>query len=754
MERLDDGIVVSECRSQDKTRSDLTSEDEEINDNPIEEVRLTVPITDDPTIAALTFRTWVLGLSSCILIAFVNKYYGFRDTPITVSSLVAQIATLPVGRLMAATLPTRYYTVPFTKWRFTLNPGPFNLKEHVLITVFAGASGGGVYASHIIISVKALYKRKISVVAALLLSQTTQLLGYGWAGIFRKYLVDSPYMWWPANLVQVTLFRTLHEKDKRERWSINRQQFFIFTLLTSFSYYIIPGYLFPSLGCLSILCWIFKRSQTMQQIGSGLNGLGVGSFAFDWNAVVGFLGSPLPTPASAIINILVGYFIVVYIVAPLTYYTNMYEAKKFPFISSKTYDHSGNIYNISRILDSKTFTFNDEAYKGYSKLYLSVFFAFSYGLSFATLMATITHVALFHGKSIVQMWGKTRAKLNEGFSDVHLRIMRKNYEQVPTWWFYVLLVVTFGLSLLACEGFGGQLQLPWWGLILSCIIAASFTLPIGIITATTNQQMGLNVITELIIGYLYPGRPLANVSFKTYGYISMSQALFLLQDLKLGHYMKIAPKAMFISQLVGTMVASLVDFGTAWWLLTSIENVCNPDSLPDGSPWTCPGDNVFFNASIIWGVLGPAKMFTKDGIYPGLNWFFLFGLLSPVPFWWLSVKYPEKKWIKLINIPIILSGASAIPPARSINYLSWGAVGLFFNYYVYSRYKGWWARYNYLLSAGLDAGVAFMGVLLYVLQGNNIFGPSWWGGSSDDYCPLAKCPADPTVHVKGCHLIS
>lgn len=34
-----------------------------------------------------------------------------------------------------------------------------------------------------------------------------QLLGYGWAGIFRKYLVDSPYMWWPANLVQVSLFR-------------------------------------------------------------------------------------------------------------------------------------------------------------------------------------------------------------------------------------------------------------------------------------------------------------------------------------------------------------------------------------------------------------------------------------------------------------------------------------------------------------------------------------------------------------------
>ena len=63
------------------------------------------------------------------------------------------------------------------------------------------------------------------------------------------------------------------------------------------------------------------------------------------------------------------------------------------------------------------------------------------------------------------------------------------------------------------------------------------------------QQTGLNVITELIIGYLYPGKPLANVTFKTYGYISMSQALGFLGDFKLGHYMKIPPKSMYIVQV-------------------------------------------------------------------------------------------------------------------------------------------------------------------------------------------------------------
>lgn len=65
-----------------------------------------------------------------------------------------------------------------------------------------------------------------------------------------------------------------------------------------------------------------------------------------------------------------------------------------------------------------------------------------------------------------------------------------------------------------------------------------------------SQQPGLNIITELIIGYLYPGKPLANVVFKTYGYISMAQALTFLADFKLGHYMKIPPRSMFFAQVM------------------------------------------------------------------------------------------------------------------------------------------------------------------------------------------------------------
>lgn len=95
------------------------------------------------------------------------------------------------------------------------------------------------------------------------------------------------------------------------------------------------------------------------------------------------------------------------------------------------------------------------------------------------------------------------------------------------------------------------------------------------------------MITELVIGYLYPGKPLANVAFKTYGYISMAQALSFLNDFKLGHYMKIPPKSMFIVQ-VGTLVNSKIYLISFSFFMT-----WNPSRLCFGKPTTMPARAMF-----------------------------------------------------------------------------------------------------------------------------------------------------------------
>ena len=51
------------------------------------------------------------------------------------------------------------------------------------------------------------------------------------------------------------------------------------------------------------------------------------------------------------------------------------------------------------------------------------------------------------------------------------------------------------------------------------------------------------------MGVILPGKPVANVLFKTFGYIGMYQAVTFLSDFKLGLYMKIPPRSMFLVQV-------------------------------------------------------------------------------------------------------------------------------------------------------------------------------------------------------------
>ncbi|KAJ7569007.1 hypothetical protein O6H91_01G057000 [Diphasiastrum complanatum] len=711
----------------------------------IEEVALTVSTVDDPSLPVWTFRTWTLGLISCVILSYLNTFFGYRTEPLTVTAISAQIAALPVGHFMAATLPNKIIAIPFTTWRFSLNPGPFNVKEHVLITIFANAGSGfgsgPAYAIGIVNIVKAFYRRSISFVACLLLVLTTQVLGYGWAGLLRKYLVEPAHMWWPSNLVQVSIFRTLHEKDQGE--GISRSQFFLMCLVASFVYYTLPGYFLSTLTSISWICLIWPKSVTAQQIGSGLYGLGLGAFSFDWAGMSAYLGSPLVSPLFAIINAAVGFIVILYIVMPITYWGNVYNAKTFPLFSSNLFTGNGQPYNISAIVNDN-FQLDINAYNSYGKLHMSTFFAITYGIGFAAITATVTHVMLFHGKEI---WNLSRAALHDDHPDIHTRLMRR-YPDIPHSWFLILAIAGVGVSIATCEIYKKQLQLPWWAVILACAMASVFTLPIGVLTATANQTPGLNVLSEYIIGYVLPGQPIANVCFKTYGYISMSQAISFLQDFKLGHYMKIPPRSMFIVQVIGTIVAGIINLVVAWWMLT-IPNICDIQHLPPGSPWTCPNDRVFFDASVIWGLVGPKRIFGPSGLYRNMNWFFLGGALAPIPVWLLSKAFPRVKWIPLINVPIMLNGAGVMPPATAVNLTSWVLAGLFFNWYVFEYHKEWWQRYNYVLSAAFDAGTAFMGVVLYFSLGINNKTLNWWGNHVD-HCPLAQCPTAPGIVVAGC----
>lgn len=58
-------------------------------------------------------------------------------------------------------------------------------------------------------------------------------------------------------------------------------------------------------------------------------------------------------------------------------------------------------------------------------------------------------------------------------------------------------------------------------------------------------------------------------------------------------------------------------------MIGNIENLCDPDNT---QRFTCAGSKVVYNASVIWGTIGPQRMFQSGQVYNGLMYFFLIGV--------------------------------------------------------------------------------------------------------------------------------
>lgn len=67
------------------------------------------------------------------------------------------------------------------------------------------------------------------------------------------------------------------------------------------------------------------------------------------------------------------------------------------------------------------------------------------------------------------------------------------------------------------------------------------------------QGIRIEVLLEMIMGYISPGKPIANITFKVYGLMSYAQASFFIANLKLGLYIKIPPKLMFLIQVTALL---------------------------------------------------------------------------------------------------------------------------------------------------------------------------------------------------------
>lgn len=243
--------------------------------------------------------------------------------------------------------------------------------------------------------------------------------------------------------------------------------------------------------------------------------------------------------------------------------------------------------------------------------------------------------------------------------------------------------------------------------------------------AVTNQHSSIYLICQLICGVVFPGRPVANMVFVTYGYISSAQGIKFAADLKLGHYMKIPPRILFLVQMAATIVSSVTQILVLNWMFRNVPGICTPQAI---NGFTCPIARVHFNGSILWGVVGPAEFFGPTAMYRGLVWCFVIGAVAPIPLW-LYGRNRRTSIVRKINLPVLFGSLSWIPPATGLNFSVWAVVCYIFNYLLKNRARAWWAKYTMTLSAALDSGLAFGIVIVFFgfIYPGWMDGFSWWG---------------------------
>ncbi|KHJ34530.1 putative small oligopeptide opt family [Erysiphe necator] len=712
---------IEEVLSSGNVEKGVITEEALFADNsPYPEVRAAVRNYDED-VPANTIRAWTIGLMLTTIGAGINCLFSLRNPSIAITTFAVQLIAFPLGRGWDLIMPDRQFRVGGLK--FNLSPGKFNFKEHAIIVCMANAgyAGSAIYATDVLISQSVFYGQNFGWMFQLLFAITNQMIGYGLAGICRRWLVWPAAMIWPSDLVNCALMYTLHDRNSTTNpvangWRITRYRWFLYVVCGSFFWYFVPGWIFQGLSYFTFVCWIAPQNVVVNQLFGGLTGLGLLPLTLDWTVITGYLASPLIPPWHAIMNTLIG--VVVFVIGPALglHYYGVWFSDYLPMQDSHSYDNTAKLYNVSRILDS-AYRFNETAYKEYSPIFMSTNFALSYGISFAAISAVIVHTILYESKTIWQQYKLARNQQD----DCHMRMMKK-YSDAPDWWYLLLFVTMLSLSFVVILVW--DTHFSWWAMIICTIIPCIFVIPMGIIYATTNIQIGLNVITEFIIGYMTPGKPLAMMMFKSYGYIVMVQAQYFLQDLKLGHYLKLPPKTLFSAQAAATIWSSVVQIAVMNWALGNIEDICTADQK---SSYTCPGGNVFFTASIIWGAIGPARIFASGAIYSPLTWCFLVGAILPLFTYYGAKKYPNSGF-RYLSVPVMLGSLGSIPPATVYSLLCWGSVGIVFQKYIRGRYNAWWSKYSYITSAGLDSGLILSTLIIFfTLSLTNVTPPQWFG---------------------------
>ncbi|KAJ3133536.1 hypothetical protein HK100_004326 [Physocladia obscura] len=732
----------------DKVVLEAELDDTEIQDvNDVRErLDFIVPQTDDPSTPTFTVRAITIGTLWCIFLSVVNTLLSFRTNAFGIGANVALILSYPIGLFWHAVLPKGGI----------LNPGPFNVKEHTIIYILASCGAGTPYGlDNVIAQVfpQMMNNTNITTFDSIAFCIVTQFLGYGLSGLVRRFLVKPTAMWWPGNLGLLALLTSFHKVETGaiagNRFKTSRFQAFWYAFAFMFIYTWIPEYFMPAIQVVSTLCLFGgyginsngtpNKANVMTTFNaiaaSATTGVGVAATTFDW-AYIGSGNMLYPFWANAVNAF--GTVVLQWIVVPILWNSDTWGVTR-----QITYDGVNPVVNTVRLYNgnpnstthyygqhvvasffynaSDNYNLNLTAYNDVAPVHLTVFFALTYGAEFLTITASISHVLLWYGPDIYRQTLNAFRQIRDEVDsqDPHVKL-QEAYPDVPDWAYLVFLGVTVILAI--AVSVWTPFNMPWWAIFFNLFLCAIFILPFGVIQAISGFGLGLNVLTEFLIGLMLPGQTVAVMAFKSWGTNNLLQALWLVQDLKLGQYLHIAPYALVFSQFWGTFLNAIISVVVAYYLMYNAGDLLGTDD------WQYIGYLTFYNAGGIWGAIGPQRFFGIGSVYQNLLWCFLVGALSPfLP--WLGNKYIIKsKYWHWLNFALIyyIYGAGGYQNGIVIQM----TVAYIAQVYIFDNHREFYQKYNYVIGTAFDASsgitiliISILGIYGISFTNYNVFNP-------------------------------
>ncbi|KAK8877066.1 OPT oligopeptide transporter [Apiospora arundinis] len=710
-----------------------------------------LPMRDDGD-PAITFRGMVLATIFSGFQAVMYQIYQFKPTNVTISGTFITLIAYFVGNAWANFLPrgdlheARWRERGGTgkrPWWITvlafLNNGPWGLKEHAICAITATSASNAADTIKVFAAQDLFYNLPLSATTIILSLVSIGLFGYGLCGLMRPVAVWHVEAVYWSTLPTVKALQGLHWQHVKDSKPI---RYFWYAFGGMFIWEWFPAYMWPWLNAISIPCLASMKATgttaaTLTNIfGGSLNneGLGLFSISLDWQYITSFNTS---LPLKLQYHMAAG-FSACFVIMAAIYWGDAWGSRSLPFMSTLLRSADGSKYPITKVFVNGVL--DETMLEKYGIPRLAGTMAYGLFIANAAIGALIAHCVLFWGKDIVRAYKSAR---KGEYNDPHHTHMAKHYQETPWWWYVAVLVISFVLGLVVV--IKENITLPVWAYIVALLVG-SFVAPFStLLYSRYGNGIATNNLSKMIAGLCLPGLPIGNMYFAVWSHNVISNAVTLSNDLKMGEYLKIPPRAMFLTQIYGTVLGGFLNYAVMIAIVTGNRELL-ASSNGDAS-WSGATLQAYNTNAASWAL---AKYFYTAGApYVMVTGGIAIGAAVVIAHRILVIFLPKVRNFSLyeINMAQFIQFAGYIPYNQSQTCVIFSQLiaGFFVQFYLRNYKPRVFRDYSYLVTAAFD-GAALLALFILSFA---VFGaggparpfPKWWGNNVDgnyDLCPVAE----------------